>query len=124
MESILIVDDEEHILDLYEKELTEEGYEVRVAKNSAQALEIAEREKVSLVVLDIKLKGEENGLQTLSLLKKEHKDLPVILNSAYSTFKNDFQTWLADDYLVKSSNLEEIKEKIRMLLRGCHEGKK
>jgi DNA-binding response OmpR family regulator len=124
MNSILIVDDEEHILDLYEKELTEEGYEVKVAKNSAQALEIAEKEKVNLVVLDIKLKGEEDGLQTLSLLKKEYKDLPVILNSAYSTFKNDFQTWLADDYLVKSSNLEEIKGKIRMLLRGCNEGKK
>jgi len=118
MENILIVDDEEHILDLYQKELMEEGYGVKLARNSTQALEIAEREKINLVVLDIKLSGDDSGLQTLSLLKKQNKDLPVILNSAYSTYKNNFQTWLADAYLVKSSNLEEIKEKIRVLLRG------
>jgi len=57
-------------------------------------------------------------LETLSLLKRQNKDLPVILNSAYSTYKNNFQTWLADAYLVKSSNLDELKEKIRDLLRG------
>ncbi len=124
MESILIVDDEEHILDLYEKEFTEEGYKVKIARNSTQALEIAEKEKINLVILDIKLEGEEGGLRTLSLLKKRNKDLPVILNSAYSTFKNNFQTWLADDYLVKSSNLKEIKGKIRDLLRGCDESQK
>jgi DNA-binding response OmpR family regulator len=118
MKSILIVDDEEHILDLYQKELTDEGYEVKLARDVTQALEITGKEKINLVILDIKLYGEENGLETLSLLKRQNKDLPVILNSAYSTYKNNFQTWLADAYLVKSSNLDELKEKIRDLLRG------
>jgi len=118
MENILIVDDEKHILDLYQKELTDEGYAVKLARNSRQALEIAGKEKINLVVLDIKLSGDDNGLETLSLLKKQNRDLPIIINSAYSTYKNNFQTWLADAYLVKSSNLGEIKEKIRALLRG------
>lgn len=124
MENILIVDDEEHILDLYQKELMEEGYVVKLARNSGQALDIAEKEKIDLVVLDIKLSENDNGLETLSLLKKQDRDLPVIINSAYSTYKNNFQTWLADAYLVKSSNLAEIKEKIRDLLRGLDEQKK
>jgi len=40
----------------------------------------------------------------------------VILNSAYSTYKIDFQSWLADDYIVKSSDLDPLKSRIRQLL--------
>jgi DNA-binding response OmpR family regulator len=116
MDSILIVDDEEYILDLYQKELRDEGYEVKLARNNTEALKMAEKENINLVVLDIKLSGEEDGLQTLTELKKQNKDLPVILNSGYSTYKNNFQTWLADAYLVKSSNLSELKNKIHSLL--------
>ncbi len=116
MDSILIVDDEEYILDLYQKELVDEGYEVKLARNNAEVLKMTEKEKINLVVLDIKLAGEEDGLQILTELKKQNKDLPVILNSGYSTYKNNFQTWLADAYLVKSSNLSELKNKIHTLL--------
>ncbi|MDH4223088.1 MAG: response regulator [candidate division Zixibacteria bacterium] len=118
MENILVVDDEEHLLNLYEEELLEQGYQVKLAKNRTQALEIVNKEKINLVVLDIKLSGEENGLQILSLLKEKNKNLPVIINSAYPSYKINFQTWLADAYLVKSSNLVELKEKIKQLLRG------
>ena len=45
-----------------------------------------------------------------------NKDLPIILNSAYSTYKSDFQSWLADAYVVKSSNLEELKRKVKELV--------
>ncbi len=116
MERILVVDDEEYILDLYRKELVEEGYEVKLARNNEEALRVAGKEAINLVVLDIKLTGEDDGLKTLSELKKQNKELPVILNSAYSTYKNNFQTWLADAYLVKSSNLSELKDKIHALL--------
>ncbi len=113
--SILVVDDEEHILRLYEKEFSDEGYQVKTAKGAEEAIKIAQEGRVNLVVLDIKLE-EKNGLEILSDFKRLNKDLPIILNSAYSTYKSDFQSWLADAYLVKSSNLEELKKTIRELV--------
>ncbi len=113
--SVLVVDDEDHILKLYQKELTEEGYQVKTATNGEQALRMAETESPDLVVLDIKLQ-DQNGLEILSGLRKLGGNTPIILNSAYSVYKNDFQSWLADAYLVKSSNLDQLKKKIKELI--------
>ena len=59
----------------------------------------------------------KDGLQTLSELKRQNRDLPVILNTAYNTYKNNFESWLAEDYVVKSADLSELKHKIRELLK-------
>ena len=115
MRTILVVDDEPHILELYQKELEEQGYQVRITSDGEEALNIAKKEDISLVILDIKM-DKKDGLSTLVELKKTKKNLPVILNSAYSTYKSNFQSWLADDYVVKSSNLDELKNKIEDLL--------
>jgi hypothetical protein len=44
------------------------------------------------------------------------RDLPVILNSAYSTYKQDFASWMADAYVVKSADLTELKDTIKDVL--------
>jgi len=113
--SVLVVDDEDHILKLYQKELPEEGYQVKTATNGEQALRMAETESPDLVVLDIKLQ-DQNSLEILGGLRKLGGNTPIILNSAYSVYKNDFQSWLADAYLVKSSNLDQLKKKIKELI--------
>ena len=113
--SILVVDDEEHILKLYEKEFSEDGYQVKTAKDAEEGIKIGQENQVDLVILDIKMEGK-NGLEVLSDFRRINKNLPIILNSAYSTYKSDFQSWLADAYVVKSSNLEELKRKIRELV--------
>jgi len=113
--SILVVDDEEHILKLYEKEFSEDGYQVKTAKDAKEGIKIAQETQLDLVILDIKMEGK-NGLEVLSDFRRINKNLPIILNSAYSTYKSDFQSWLADAYVVKSSNLEELKRKIRELV--------
>lgn len=113
---LLLVDDEEHILRLYEKEFSEEGYLVKTAKSAEEAIKLTKEGEVNLVVLDIKMEGK-NGLEVLSDFRRINKDMPIILNSAYSTYKSDFQSWLADAYLVKSSNLEELKKTIRELVK-------
>jgi DNA-binding NtrC family response regulator len=113
--SVLVVDDEEHILRLYEKELAEDGYQVKTAKGAEEAIKMVQEGEVNLVILDIKIEGK-NGVELLSDFRRINRDLPIILNSAYSTYKNDFQSWLADAYLVKSSNLEELKKTIRELI--------
>ncbi|KPL03319.1 MAG: hypothetical protein AMJ90_03405 [candidate division Zixibacteria bacterium SM23_73_2] len=116
MHKILVVDDEPNMLELYLKELGEEGYEVKTVCCGEEALKVAQTEKFDLVILDIKM-DKMDGLSTLSELKKLKKGIPVILNSAYTTYKSDFHSWLADSYMVKSSNLSELKNKIGDLIK-------
>jgi DNA-binding response OmpR family regulator len=113
--SILVVDDEELILKLYSKEFVEEGYQVKTARSAEEAINMVQEGEVNLVILDIKIEGK-NGVELLSDFRRINRDLPIILNSAYSTYKSDFRSWLADAYLVKSSNLEELKKTIRELI--------
>jgi DNA-binding response OmpR family regulator len=115
MARLLVVDDERDIRQLYAEELEEEGYEVETAGNGAAAAEILQKRQFDLIVLDIQMKGE-SGLQLLQKIVREKADLPVILCTAYSCYKDDFSSWLADAYVVKSSDLTELKAEIRRVL--------
>jgi CheY-like chemotaxis protein len=115
MTKILIVDDEVNVRKLYSEELRGEGYHTVSAATVQEAIESVETEEPDLVILDIKL-GEESGIDALMKIAKQRKRLPVILNSAYSIYKDNFQTWAADAYIVKSVDLAPLKEKIRDLL--------
>jgi DNA-binding response OmpR family regulator len=116
MPRVLIVDDEENFRKLYSMELSSEGYDVSVADSGQSALESVSEEVPDIIVLDVKMPGKD-GLETLSELKKKNKAMPVILNTAYSSYKNNFQSWLAEDYVVKSADLSELKTKIKNLLK-------
>ena len=115
MFTILIVDDEDSIRALYRTELEEDGYRVICASDGASALDALNAGTVHLVVLDIKLKGE-SGLQVLQEITRSHRQLPVILSTAYGSFKDDFSSWLADAYVVKSSNMQELKAEVSRVL--------
>jgi CheY-like chemotaxis protein len=115
MKKILVVDDEKNIRNLYEKELQDEGYAVTLAGNGREALERFSSERPDLVVLDIRMPGMD-GLEALGKLLAEDPKVPVVLNSAYSSYKDNFLSWSADAYVVKSSDLTELKETIRRLL--------
>jgi len=116
MSKILIVDDEPAVRKLYDKDFSDNGYHVMLAGSGNEALtKVGEDKKIDLVILDIKME-EKDGLEVLDVLRKNNKSLPVILNSAYSTYKNDFTSWLADAYLVKSHDLTELKDKVQELL--------
>jgi DNA-binding response OmpR family regulator len=115
MPKILVVDDEEHIRLLYSEELKEAGYEVITAENGYKLLETIEGEKPDLVILDIKM-VDYNGLDILQDIRNQFYDLPVILSTAYDTFKEDMKSIAADFYVVKSFDLTELKKKIAMAL--------
>lgn len=115
MSKILVVDDEENIRLLYEDEFTEMGHEVLLASSGEEALAIIGREKPDLVTLDIRMAGPD-GIETLRRIKNLDRNLPVILSSAYNVYKNDFGAWASDAYIIKSSDLDELKEKVRELL--------
>jgi DNA-binding response OmpR family regulator len=117
MKKILIVDDEEVIRMLYGEELEEEGYKVVTAGSGHGLMEMIEREKPDLVILDIKM-AEHDGLDLLQEIRKRFYNIPVILCSAYSSFKGDLKSIAADYYVVKSADLSELKQKIKMALEG------
>ena len=95
MSRLLVVDDEANIRLLYTEELSEEGYEVITAASITEATEKLQEGVFDLAVLDIKLKNE-SGIELLQQLVKERHDMPVILCSAFSCYKDDFSAWLAD----------------------------
>lgn len=115
MAKILVVDDEDSIRMLYSQELAEEGHEVGTAASAMEAVARLEEDGYDLVVLDIKLKSE-SGLDLLQKIVKERHDMPVILCTAFSCYRDDFSTWLADGYVVKSSDLTELKDEIKRVL--------
>lgn len=112
---LLIVDDEKNIRQLYAADLQDAGYQVDTAENSATAVELLNRHTFDLVVLDIHM-GNESGLDILQDIVQQKKDLPVILCSAYSCYKEDFSSWLADGYVVKSSDTSTLKAEIERVL--------
>lgn len=114
MNRILVVDDEANIRLLYAEELTDEGYEVATAATTAEAVEKLQQH-FDLAVLDIKLRNE-SGIELLQKIVKERHDMPVILCSAFSCYKDDFSAWLADGYVVKSGDLSELKQEIARVL--------
>ncbi len=115
MARLLVVDDESSIRLLYSQELADEGHDVTTAANITEAVEQIKENEFDLIVLDIKLKNE-SGLELLQKVVKERHNLPVILCTAFSCFKDDFSAWLADGYVVKSSDLTELKEEVKRVL--------
>ena len=112
MNKILIVDDEESIQILYADELTEEGYEVTTSDGSG-LMELIEKQSPDLIVMDVKL-GKYDGLDLLQDIRNTYYNLPVILCTAYPVFKDELKSIAADYFVVKSSDLRDLKLKIKM----------
>ncbi len=67
-EKVLVVDDEFEIRDVLSNFLTEKGYEVILASNGEEAIELAEKENPHVILLDVKMPGID-GIETCSRLK-------------------------------------------------------
>ena len=115
MKKILVVDDEESIRELYRAELAEEGYEVDLAADGLQALRRLEVFRPDLVTLDVKMPGID-GIETLRRIREKNPTIPVILVTAFGEFKQDFNTWASDAYIVKSHDTSELKQTVNRLL--------
>ena len=109
---LLVVDDEVNQGLLYQQELEEEGYDVVVAHSGKEAIAQVQSDGFDLVILDIGM-PEMDGLETLGRLLGIDNKLPVILCTAYPSYKDNFMSWAADAYVVKSMDMTELKEKIK-----------
>ncbi|MBM3241574.1 response regulator [Candidatus Poribacteria bacterium] len=115
--TILVVDDEESIRRLYQLELMDEGYKVILAADGQEGLQKVEQENPDLVILDIRM-PEVDGIEFLDRFTQTGKKLPIIINSAYTDYRMDLTTWAAETYMVKSSDLSELKAEVKKLLVG------
>ena len=115
MPRILIVDDDDNQRLLYRELFEEDGYEVIDARDGRAALLVVERDPPDVVVLDINMPGMD-GLQTLTRIHDLNRRMPVILHSAYAAYKDQFVSWIADAYVTKSSNPNELRETVRSVI--------
>ena len=115
MTRILIVEDDDNQRLLCREDFQEHGYEVFEARDGTEALSAIARHAPDAVVLDINMPGLD-GLTTLARIHERHRRLPVVLNSAYSAYRDQFVSWIADAYVTKSSNPNELREAVRSVI--------
>jgi len=115
MFKILIIEDEKNLRVLYQQDFERDGYEVVTAATAAEGLGMVDGVKPDLVVMDIRLPGMD-GLEAMSRLLDKHPKIPVVLNSAYSSYKDSFMSWSADAYVVKSADTGELRTRVKELL--------
>lgn len=115
--SILVVDDEPKILEVMTSFLESKGYTVHTAENGRKALEVFEKNNISLLVLDLML-PDVSGEEVCARIRKTSR-VPIIMLTA-KTQEPDLLNGLqlgADDYVTKPFSLKELHARIETVLR-------
>ena len=122
MSKILVIEDEKNLRQLYKQDLELDGHTVVTAKSAEEGLRKVASENPDLVVLDIRMPGMD-GLEAMGRILDQHPRIPVLLNTAYSSYQDSFMSWGADAYVIKSSDTGELRREVELLLSGKREAK-
>lgn len=114
VKTILVVESDQHQRLLYQMELEEDGYRVVTAAGLDKAAEKIEEESPDGIVLGIDLRNQ--GDPAVQGFLKRGWGIPVVVNTALGDCEGKAIRWLVDDCVIKSSNVEELKEKVRQAL--------
>ena len=115
MKRILVVEDEDRIRHIYTKFLTEEGFDVIETSNAVDAYDVLVRDKVDLVLLDIKMPQIEGNL-LYEILHSFHINNSVLVASVYPVEVQKRLVPGARDYYDKSHGIEVLLDKIKKIL--------
>jgi DNA-binding response OmpR family regulator len=116
MTTVLIVDDEYDIRFLYQEELESEGYKVLTADSGEEALGILSTQTPDIITLDLKMPSM-SGVDLLRKMKEIKPEIPVIVVTAFDYSHYETQNMPCEGYLVKSSDLGELKKMITKTLK-------
>lgn len=116
VKKILIVEDEELMYNLLQKKLTAGGYEVTIAKDGVEGMEMMKKEKPDLVLLDIVM-PEKNGFEVMEEMKKyeslKNISIIVISNSGQPVEIDKAKELGAKDWLIKTEfDPQEVIDKV------------
>jgi CheY-like chemotaxis protein len=120
MSKILVIEDEKSLRQLYKQDLELDGHTVVTAKSAEEGLRKVESEAPDLVVLDIRMPGMD-GLEAMGRILDQHPSIPVLLNTAYSSYQDSFLSWAADAYVIKSSDTGDLRREVEQILSGKRE---
>ncbi|NVL92372.1 MAG: response regulator [Desulfobacterales bacterium] len=120
MKKILIVDDQVEVRELVEVTLRSGDYQVLQAENGKKAIEIARAEKPDLIIMDIMMPGDTDGLEATRVLKNDPHTTgcPIIILTAKGQ-EDDREQGLeagADDYFVKPFSPLQLIQKVEEVL--------
>lgn len=115
---ILLVEDEESLVEVIRMNLNLEGYDVTVARDGKQAIDMARKARFDLCILDIML-PKIDGFGVCRALRLDNNQVPVLFLSAKSTGADRVEGLKigGDDYLTKPFNLEELLLRVSNLIR-------
>jgi DNA-binding response OmpR family regulator len=116
MATILLVEDEASIRRLYAFELEERGHKVLCAANGIDAVEMARQHSPDLVIMDLNLPEKMDGMESMSRILGENSDTPIIINTGYSEYKDDFMSWAAEAYVLKSADIDPLMDTVEEVL--------
>ncbi|WP_094602796.1 Regulatory protein AtoC [Sporomusa silvacetica DSM 10669] len=116
--SVLVVDDKLTVRRLIFEVATKAGYQAYLAENGLKALEMTRANKPSVIIMDIKM-PEMDGLEAFKIIHQEYPEIPIILMTAYGTIDTAIEAMKmgAFDYLVKPSNVDEIRNVLARALQ-------
>ena len=118
MNTILVIDDEVRIRDLYRILLSSEGYQVLEAMNADSANEILKTQPVDLVLLDLRM-PQASGSVLFDVMKLFHRKVKVIVSSVYHVEQQKRLAAGATDYFDKSQSFQELFSKIETALSSA-----
>ena len=114
MKRLLIVEDEAIQGKALQEELQDDGSEADLVTSGTDAVKRVQEKEFDCIILDIYLPGMD-GLETMGRILSRDRQIPIILYSAYSSYRDNFLSWAADAYLIKSSDTKELKATIERL---------
>ena len=120
-DTVLVVDDDSNIREVLHKFFTLKGYQVILAANGEQALELAESEMPKVILLDINMPCID-GMETCKRLRADEKTrlIPIILITAYGATRTEASDAGADDIIYKPFDMKDLSIRLKSVIRVGH----
>ncbi len=118
MKTILLIEDNKNLRLLYQWELSLEGYRVITAIDGTEAINKVYEQTPDVIIIDFYL---AKNCPLCNLLLKEYKKTHMIIHTTNSSYKDGCQLWPSGAFVLKSSDLTELKQKVKGLIEKTDE---